>query len=113
MGPAIRKARAMIEAAAYVLSNCGASVPGRVATKWHFTSACNEPDFRALKSVRAAYLDAGAAGFAPAGGVWAGTAGLAAGAPGAGAAFAAGFAGAGAACAALGNGSGLSEFELR
>ena len=52
MGPAIRKARAMIEAAAYVLSNCGASVPASAATKLHFTSACEEAALRALKSGR-------------------------------------------------------------
>jgi hypothetical protein len=52
MGPAIRKARPMIEAAAYVLSNCGASVPASAATKLHFTSACDEAALRAQKSAR-------------------------------------------------------------
>jgi hypothetical protein len=108
---AMRKRRTMIEAAAYVLSNCGASVPGRGATKLHFTSTCDEAALHALKSA-SAYLDAGAgAGFGPAGGVCAGAAGLPGGAAGAGAALAVGFAGA--ACAAFGIGNGLSEFEFR
>jgi hypothetical protein len=50
---ATRKRRTMIVGAAYVLSNCGASVPGGGATKLHFTSACDEAALRALTGVRA------------------------------------------------------------
>jgi hypothetical protein len=37
--------RPRIEAAAYVLLNCGASVPARSAAKWLFTSACEDAAF--------------------------------------------------------------------
>jgi hypothetical protein len=48
MAPAMPNERAIIQTAAYVLSNCGASVPVRAATKLRFTSACEGADLRAL-----------------------------------------------------------------
>ena len=92
--------RAGVEAAAYVLFNCGASVPARAATKWTSHPRASSRGERGFTGATKAYCGgAGPGAFGWAGGALAG-----------------GFAGAGAGAGwlwAFGSGSGLSEFELR